>query len=75
MQNNLSNTNKEKRKALKDKLKWGDIAKIANVANVNRITVERWFNDDNDNKVVQQCVEILISEREKSIAQKIASFL
>ncbi|QAA81377.1 hypothetical protein EI546_06385 [Aequorivita sp. H23M31] len=66
-----SKTVKE-RKALEEMLIWGDIARIARLAEVNRKTVERWFNGDNNNHKVAAYAKAVIEKRNETIESKIA---
>lgn len=65
-----SKTAKE-RKELEKMLLWGDIARIARLAEVNRKTVERWFNGENNNHKVAAFAQGLIDKRNEKIQSKI----
>lgn len=62
---------KSKRQSLKKELKWGDIEKISTLADVNRITVERYFEGESDNMTVQECVVKLIDARKTRITNQL----
>lgn len=61
----------EERQALKKKLNWGDVAKIAKLAEVDRKTVDRWFNGESNNTVISDLVYALFEKRKEKIADKI----
>lgn len=67
----MKSTTVAERKKLKKKLNWGDVARIARLAEVNRRTVERWFNGENNNSVVDSMVRALLKKREDVIRSKI----
>lgn len=67
----MKSTTAQERKALEKKLIWGDVARIARLAEVNRRTVERWFNCENNNTVVEAMVIALFKKREETIKTKI----
>ena len=76
MNNNIESKIKE-RKALKSKLGYGDIVKIAALADTERTTVHRWFRGETDNPDIALAVEGLIalktqivSDRLKNLAKK-----
>lgn len=67
----MKSTTVKQRQALKKKLIWGDIAKIARLAEVNRETVNRWFKGENNNHVVAAYVTGVIEKRNEQIESKI----
>lgn len=67
----MKSTTAPERAALEKKLIWGDIARIARLAEVNRRTVERWFSYENNNTVVEAMVIALFKKREETIKTKI----
>ena len=76
MNNNIESKIK-KRKELKSKLGYGDIVKIAALADTERTTVHRWFKGETDNPDIALAVDGLIalktqivSERLKKLANK-----
>ncbi|WP_299677566.1 hypothetical protein [uncultured Dokdonia sp.] len=76
MNNNIDSKIKE-RKELKSKLGYGDIVKIAALADTERTTVHRWFKGETDNPDIALAVDGLIalktqivSERLKKLANK-----
>ncbi|GGG12016.1 hypothetical protein GCM10011344_10860 [Dokdonia pacifica] len=76
MNNNIESKIKE-RKELKSKLGYGDIVKIAALADIERTTVHRWFRGETDNPDIALAVEGLIAlkmqivtDRLKSLAKK-----
>ncbi len=76
MNNNIESKIKE-RKELKSKLGYGDIVKIAALADTERTTVHRWFRGETDNPDIALAVEGLIAlkmqivtDRLKSLAKK-----
>lgn len=68
----MKSTTVKERDSLRKKLIWGDIARIARLAEVNRETVNRWFKGENNNAVVAAMVTAVIETRNKSIQSKIA---
>ena len=67
--NNEGNHND--RQNLKQELKWGDIGKIAKVADTSRSSVERWFNGDYDSTYIESAVKQLIKTRKEKLNQLI----
>lgn len=66
----MKSTTLAERRALKKKLIWGDVAKIARLAEVNRETVNRWFAGESNNTVVGAMVNALLEKREEIIKSK-----
>ncbi len=68
----MKSTTVKERAVLRKTLIWGDITRVARLAEVNRETVNRWFNGENNNQVVAAMVVAVIETRNKSIKSKIA---
>lgn len=67
----MESTTVKERQALKKKLIWGDIAKIARLAEVNRETVNRWFIGESNHYAVGKYVIAVIEKRNEKIESKI----
>ncbi|UAB85011.1 hypothetical protein INR75_02980 [Zunongwangia sp. SCSIO 43204] len=63
--------NRKNRKTLKAELKWGDIETIAQITGTSRSSVERWFNDKNDNTSIEVAVNKLIQVRKEKLEEQI----
>lgn len=71
----MKSTTLQNRQALKKKLIWGDVARIARLAEVNRETVNRWFSGESQNTVVEAMVKAVIEKRNEKIEAKVASII
>lgn len=67
----MKSTTLQTRQSLKKKLIWGDVATIARLAEVNRETVNRWFNGESQNTTVEAMVKAVIETRNKKVESKI----
>ena len=59
------------RKELKSKLGYGDILKIATIANTERTTVHRWFRGETDNPDIALAVEGLIALKTQIVSDRL----
>ena len=76
MKNKAAQTNEiVRREKLRDKLKHGDISNIADICDVNRLTVHRWFQNKSNNNNIEEVVTKLIERRNHKVDQKINQIL
>ena len=65
----------ESRKSLKAKLKWGDMTKVAQLAKVDLITVDRWFKHKSNNGAIRPAVEALLKAREEKMKEALKQMI
>ncbi|HEA28392.1 MAG TPA: hypothetical protein ENH91_00090 [Leeuwenhoekiella sp.] len=63
------------REDLNKKLYWGDKTKIASIAEVNVMTVVRWFQHKTDNEAIERATIAVVEAREKRVAEKLSKII
>ncbi|WP_167597659.1 hypothetical protein [Leeuwenhoekiella sp. ZYFB001] len=65
----------EYRKSLKAKLKWGDMTKIAKLAEVDLMTVDRWFKNKTNNAAIEPAANALLEARSKKMQEALKNII
>lgn len=71
MNNSNSILTGDQRNKLKKNLEHGAISEIAKIANIDRMTVHRWFANKSHNPVVQKVVVEYIEARDNKITDSL----
>lgn len=61
-----------KRQELREKLKFGDVTRIARLAKVDYQTANNWFKGRTDNRAVEVCAKALAKKRENELKETLA---
>lgn len=63
----------EKRKELAKYLRWGDKTKIADLANVSKQTVQRWFSGHIKDSAVENYVLLFVEKRKEETESRMSA--